>query len=149
MQLVVQLGNDADAGKFVIADGIRIERMDDPQVVDDAVGSAGGYSRLGSWRSYAGLGYEGDHAAAVGVGADGPATATASWTFSGLAPGRYRVLATWVPAVNRATDAPFTVRDGVTALETVRVDQTDQASARPVDEYASGRPWWALGGVGH
>ena len=34
------------------------------------------------------------------------------------------------------------------APATVRVDQTDQASARPVDEYASGRPWWALGGRG-
>jgi hypothetical protein len=126
-----------------------VEALHLPIAVDDVGGSAGSYSRLGSWTSYAGLGFEGDHAAAVGVGASEPATATASWTFSGLAPGRYRVLATWVPADNRATDAPFTVRDGVTALATVRVDQTDQASARPVDEYASGRPWWALGGPGH
>ena len=76
------------------------------------VGRRGATPASGSWTSYAGLGYEGDHAAAVGVGADGPATATATWTFSGLAPGRYRVLATWVPADNRATDAPFTVGAG-------------------------------------
>ena len=133
-------------GNISAANAVEALRL--PIAVDDAGGSAGGYARSGPWTSYAGLGYEGDHSAAVGVGAAGPATATATWTFSGLAPGRYRVLATWVPADNRATDAPFTVGAGGAAPATVRVDQTDQPSARPVDEYASGRPWWALGGPG-
>ena len=77
-QLVVRLGNDADAGKYVIADGIRIERLDEPRVVDDVDGSAGDYARLGAVDVVRRAGLRGDHAAAVGVGADGPATATAS-----------------------------------------------------------------------
>ena len=37
---------------------------------------------------------------------------TASWTFTGLAPGIYEVSVTWVGIRNRATNAPYTIYDG-------------------------------------
>jgi uncharacterized protein (DUF1800 family) len=58
----------------------------------------------------------------------GTGTETATWSFSGLEPGQYRVAATWVGYSDAATSAPFTVCDGTTALGTVTVDQTADAS---------------------
>ena len=52
----------------------------------------------------------------------------AVFSFGDIAAGRYAVEAWWVPASNRATDAPFTVYAGG-AGTTVRVDQTDAATA--------------------
>jgi autotransporter-associated beta strand protein len=53
----------------------------------------------------------------------GDGSQTATWTFSGLTPGLYRVSATWTSNPNRATNAPFTVRDGSTTLASVPIDQ--------------------------
>ncbi|HEX8200561.1 MAG TPA: hypothetical protein VF590_08740, partial [Isosphaeraceae bacterium] len=72
-----------------------------------------------------------------GTGAD-----VATWTFSGLTPGRYRVSATWTPYTNRATDTPFTVLDGGTPLGTVRVNQ----KLTPDDFSDQGLGWEDLGG---
>src|SRR5205823_3630175 len=58
-------------------------------------------------------------------------TETATWTFSGLAPGQYGVAATWVGyKASAATNAPFAVADGTTLLtpSPVRVDQTVDAA---------------------
>ena len=53
--------------------------------------------------------------------------ATATWSFTGLTAGRYRVFATWSEQSNRATDAPFSVYDGNvdpnSLLSTVDVNQ--------------------------
>src|SRR5581483_77535 len=68
--------------------------------------------------------------------------ATASWTFTGLTPGQYRVSATWTPSANRATNAPYTISDGGTTLATVTVDQT-KAPASLTD---LGATWQDLGG---
>ncbi|MEZ6146918.1 MAG: hypothetical protein R3B91_16170 [Planctomycetaceae bacterium] len=50
----------------------------------------------------------------------------ATWTFSGLTAGDYRVSATWFEHPNRATNAGFVIRDGIGGpiLTTVMVDQT-------------------------
>lgn len=37
---------------------------------------------------------------------------TATWTFDGLPPGQYAVSATWTFAGDRASDSPFTIREG-------------------------------------
>jgi uncharacterized protein (DUF1800 family) len=58
----------------------------------------------------------------------GTGTETASWSFTGLQPGQYKVAATWVGYDSSATNTPYTVCDGTTKLGTVRVDQTVDAA---------------------
>jgi hypothetical protein len=64
----------------------------------------------------------------------------ATWTF-GVTPGTYRVSVTWSAHPNRATDAPFTVLDGATALGTVLVNQ----ELDPDDFTSDGASWETLG----
>jgi subtilisin family serine protease len=108
-------------------------------IVDDG---ATGFATAGSWTplsgSAAGGGYQNDYMfSAAGSGTD-----TASWTFP-VAPGRYRVSATWLPHSNRATNAPFTVLDGSTPLATTFVNQ----ELAPNDFTDSGVGWRNLGGL--
>ena len=99
------------------------------QVIDD--GDAG-FSAVGTWQQSTGSGFGGDvRASTVGTGSD-----VATWTFQ-VAPGRYRVAATWPAAANRAIDAPLTVWDGAAQLATVDVDQRE-APADFVDRGARG-----------
>jgi hypothetical protein len=42
----------------------------------------------------------------------GDGIATATWTFTGLTPGQYRVPTTWCANALRASNAPFTIDDG-------------------------------------
>jgi glucose/arabinose dehydrogenase len=72
----------------------------------------------------------------------GNAPAFATWTFSGLTPGLYRVSATWSSDANRATNAPFVIRDGSTILDQVRINQ----ELDPDDYSADGGVWKNLGG---
>jgi hypothetical protein len=66
---------------------------------------------------------------------------TASWTFTALPAGQYRVSATWTPHPNRATDAPFTVLDGASSLGTVLRNQEEA----PNDFVEAGYLWEDLG----
>ena len=78
-----------------------------------------GFSTVGEWRRWTGQGYLSDiHESVAGTGAD-----VATWTFSNLLPGEYRVSATWTTYTNRATNAPFTILDDSTSLGTVTVNQ--------------------------
>jgi hypothetical protein len=67
----------------------------------------------------------------------------ATWTFT-VAPGQYRVSATWIPHANRATDAPYKIFDGTSELNSVPIDQ-EQAPADFTDADA-GSSWKDLGG---
>ena len=82
-------------------------------------------------------GYDGDYKAV----ASGDGSETASWTWSDLDAGIYDVFVTWTPFSNRATDAPFTVYDGVTSEGTVDVNQRSS----PNDEEEFGHVWERLG----
>jgi hypothetical protein len=95
------------------------------QILDN--GDAG-YTAPG-FVSYSGIGYQSDvQYSAAHSGR------TATWSFSGLASGTYRVSATWVPNPNRATNAPYTISD---AGGTVAVNQ-EQA---PNDFSDAGVSW--------
>src|SRR5262249_53085649 len=73
-------------------------------ILDD--GDAG-YTNTGLWQSAAGQGFQNDvHYIAAGNGAD-----LATWTFTGLTPGLYRVAATWTPFGNRGTNVPYRIKD--------------------------------------
>jgi uncharacterized protein (DUF1800 family) len=53
---------------------------------------------------------------------------SATWTFSGLDPGQYRVSATWPGYSFAANDTPYTISDGSNAVATIPVDQTQDSA---------------------
>jgi extracellular elastinolytic metalloproteinase len=71
----------------------------------------------------------------------GNGSSTASYTFTGLANGSYQVLAKWIPFSNRATNAPFTILNGATPINTVLVNQ----QLAPAGEVSNGITWQSLG----
>jgi hypothetical protein len=126
--------NDADENPFNFAVTGTVAAAPVVQIMDN--GDAG-FTTAGNWTPYPGQGYQNDiHYAAAGSGAD-----TASWTFSGLSPGQYRVSATWSTSSNRATNAPYTVFDGASPLSTVLFNQ----ELAPNDLTDSGAAWEDLG----
>ena len=64
---------------------------------------------------------------AAGTGAD-----TATWTFANIPTGSYQVFAHWVPFMNWASNAPYTILDGTTAEGTVAVNQRMCAYGRSI-----------------
>ena len=121
--------NDQFTGGFRIVAPPQIFTLDD--------GDAGFASSSG-WQSYAGAGYLTDmHFKQSGSGSE-----TATWSFTGLAPGQYRVWTTWVPYSNRVTNAPYTILDGSMALQTVTVNQ----QLTPSGLLDQGTSWQQLGG---
>ena len=118
--LVVELSNAANG--FVIADAIRIaptmEAPLPPGVIVDDGGA--GFATTAGWTPTPLVEGRGGDVQFAGLG-DGSQIAT--WTFSGLMPGMYRVSATWSSHPNRATNAPYTIFDGMTSLGTVEVNQ--------------------------
>jgi hypothetical protein len=105
-------------------------------VIDD--GDAG-FSSTSGWSTYAGAGNQNDFIYTLA----GSGSETADWTFSGLAPGEYRVWVTWEAYTNRAVDASYTVLDGGTTLATMAVNQ----QLPPADLFADQAWWQDLGGV--
>jgi hypothetical protein len=90
------------------------------RIIDDG---ATGYESLGGWTTQVGVGYASDiRWSAAGSGA------ASTWTFAGLAPGQYRLAATWGGSALNATDAPYSISDGNRSLSTVRVNQQHAAS---------------------
>ena len=75
--------------------------------------------------------------------AGGSGSAVATWTFTGLTPGMYRVSSTWLEHHNRATNVPYTVFNGVTSLGTVLINQ----ELAPNDLVDAAVPWEYLGGI--
>ena len=109
----------------------------DVQVIDD--GDAG-FSTTGDWTFYQqkGFSYQDDGAYSWrGTGSD-----VATWTFH-VPAGRYQVAATWLPFVNRASNAPYQILDGAAELATVRVDQ--RAAPDDFSDPDYGGTWEGLG----
>ncbi len=72
----------------------------------------------GTWTSQSnGLGGT-DHTAPAGTG-----TSVATYAFGGLATGAYQVYATWPAGSTHATNAPFTLYNGSTAVGTIAVNE--------------------------
>ncbi len=103
---VTFLNDDLDEAVYNIdLNGTVTEPVIVPVLLDD--GDAG-FSLTGSWETQTG-GYGNDTRAAGGN--DG--TKTATWVFTGLTSGTYQIDATWLPGSDRASNAPYVVRDGV------------------------------------
>jgi hypothetical protein len=106
------------------------------QIIDD--GNSG--SRLvGTWRTTTGRGYNNDFRTA----SKGTGSKYATWTFSSLPVGQYQVWATWKVSSTNASNAPYVIFDGGTALRTVRVSQRVGPSSLSAD----GTVWQSVGTV--
>ncbi|MEZ6146754.1 MAG: hypothetical protein R3B91_15320, partial [Planctomycetaceae bacterium] len=120
--LVVELSNAAN--EYVNADAIRIRPTMNPESPSGLVIDNGdsGFSTTSGWTNSNNInGYLSDVANAPA----GDGSRVATWTFDGLMPGNYYVAATWTANSNRATNAPFSIRDGAGGplLEKVIVNQ--------------------------
>ena len=126
--------NDADESPFNFAVSGSATVPSSVQILDDG---GAGFSTSGSgWSVATNQGHQSDvRYSEAGNGSD-----TATWTFT-VAPGRYRVSATWTPYFNRATNSPYTVLDGATPLGTVRLNQEPP----PNDFTDGGTPWEDIG----
>jgi len=98
---VTLANSDSDENPFTFQ--VTGEVLPPVLVRDD--GYATGYSDSGNLQLWTGQGFQSD----VREAALGGAAQSATWTFTGLAPGTYRVSATWTPFSNRATNANYLI----------------------------------------
>jgi uncharacterized protein (DUF1800 family) len=148
--LVAKMTNDCNS--YPNADGLRIERVGFPGAIIDDSQTTSGFSTAstdpnvawhpGYTQTPAGspaVDFQGTETwADLNTGGAGNPTATATWTFSNVTPGTYRVLAGFNGYSWGTTNAPYTVLDGTTALGTVRVNQ----SVTPTDIIDAGNIGW-------
>ena len=139
--LTVQLSDNANG--FVVANAIRLVDVTPPPpppapVVVDSADAA--FTETGSaWLGWSSPDlYDGScRYAPAGTGQD-----TATWTFNGVDPAQeYQVYTTWNASSNHASNAPYTVLDGMTPLATVRMNQ----QYAPCDASIDGSQWQSLG----
>jgi hypothetical protein len=107
-QFVIRLDNNAD-GK-VVADAVEIRRTGPLKGDEDDGFVSYTEATAGAWHYWSGSGHNGDHATIAVT--SGASNASATWTFDGISPGQYEVQATWPYDSNRATNVPYTVKDG-------------------------------------
>ncbi len=128
--------NDADENPYNINLSASVVVPPQSQIIDN--GQAG-FSTTGPWTHQAGEGLNGtNHYAGAGNGGS-----VAAWTFSNLAPGIYRVSATWSTHANRASNAPYTVSNDGTLLASVAINQ----KLTPDDLSENGAHWEDLATV--
>ncbi len=132
--LSVQLTDHANGA--VVADAVRIARVGFPGRILSPGES--GFSLTGTKLTAAPA--QGQGLNVVRVSGGGQAT----WTFTGLPPGQYRVSATWNDNPKGATHTAYTILDGNKALTTVQLDQRQA----PTDLSDAGRGWKDLGKLG-
>jgi len=114
----VVLSNDVSS-EYVSADAAKLSPLGAGAAEIDNLDA--GFSTVGTWSvSTKYPGYYGDNYQWAGVGTG---TKTATWTFQVGSAGQYRISAWWSAYSNRPPDAPFTIYNNGTKLETVRVDQ--------------------------
>ena len=100
-----------------------------------------GYSETGSWSTAVG-GFNGTNRIAR-TSRGGTPTATAEWSFTGLAPASYQVFVTFAGKPNYAKTAPFTVLDSGTTLGKINLNESIL-----VTQSQGGLAQGSFGGVG-
>ncbi|HKM53703.1 MAG TPA: SdrD B-like domain-containing protein, partial [Isosphaeraceae bacterium] len=113
------------------------------QVIDNG---QPGYSETGSWSDGTG-GYNGSDRIAKSV-SSGTATATAQWSFSGIANGSYQVWVTFAGTRGYSTAAPFAVSDGTSSLGQSTVNESIPVTSFRQDQWQGiygGIGWLDLG----
>ncbi len=131
---VTLLSNDTDENPFSFTVQGTVAVPPAVQIIDDGDAS---FVVSGEWTRWTGQGYAND----IDESLPGNGTDTATWSFTGLLPGLYRVAATWSHFTNRASNAPFTILDDNVPLTTVYVNQR----LAPADFVAGNANWQQLG----
>jgi len=126
--------NDADENPFNFSISGTVAVLPTAYILDD--GDAG-FTTVGTWYLVSGKGYEDD----IHWTSGGSGSVTATWTFTGLEAGTYRIMGTWRGVATNATNAPYTILEGSTVLGTVRMDQT----LWPDDLTDAGGVWETIG----
>ena len=135
--LTVKLSNQANG--YVVADAIRLERVDNHVHVSDNF--ATGFSTVGNWKVLSHTsGWLGSN---VHYSFPGNGESVGTWTFPGLPAGLYSVSAAWTPYNFSAKNAPFTIHINGMAAGTYAVNQT----VAPNDVQDLGINWEYLGGM--
>ena len=109
----------------------------DETIIDN--GDAG-YSLFGTSETTTADGFNGDVEILGGVAGPQNGSNIASWQFTGLTEGNYRVSATWSPSANNSTSSVFVVNTGGTTASQTRINQ----QRTPEDFTASGEFWQDL-----
>jgi len=126
--------NDTEVPEYNFAVMGKVERPA-PVLIDDGSADYGQGGFL-DWPRNDGYLFDMDYS----VGGSG---ATATWSFTGLAPGQYQIATTWFPDSNRAAAAPYSINGGTPIL----IDQTrspsDFGSNKFHHQYAP-QPWEIL-----
>jgi hypothetical protein len=112
---------------------VRVNVKLTPGVLDDR---QAGFLHSSLWKEINGS-YQGKQR----YSASGSGVNIATWTFSNLPSGTYRVSTTWLNLTAAASNAPFTVYDGTELLGTVAVNQKFKPSGTSFD----GATWQSLG----
>lgn len=114
--LVVTLTNDgSDSNAAVVADTIWINPEASPGTVTTIGYGQAGFSSTGTWTvRTGGYKFQGFETSAPWQGAS-----TATWTFTGLAAGNYRVAAFWPRIAYSVLDATYKIYDNTTLLASV------------------------------
>ena len=105
-----------------------------------------GYAETGTWTTATG-GFNGTNRVAKTTSGKKP-TATASWTFTGLAKGSYDVYITYAGTSDYSNAAPFTVYDGSKSLATDTVNESilvTQSQGGMIPGSYGGVGWLELG----
>lgn len=107
--------------------------------VDEAIIDNGdaGYSLFGTSDTFTTDGFGGDFEVLGGNAGPRDGSSIASWEFTGLTAGNYRVSATWSPGSNNSTNSVFIVNTGGATASQTRINQ----QRTPEDFTASGEFW--------
>ncbi|MEX2174847.1 MAG: choice-of-anchor D domain-containing protein [Pirellulaceae bacterium] len=100
---------------------------------------ASGHTKRGQWNRSTGQGVQED----LDRAAKGTGSSYSTWSFPGIANGKYQVYAAWPGGSTHATNAPFTLYNGSTPTATVRMNQRVASSGLTAD----GATWKYLGTV--
>ncbi len=133
---LIVTSNDASEGSFAIQLTGTVATAVTKKIIDNG---ATGFSTVGTWTAISNAGRDAD-ALRVAKGTGGVA---ATWSFTGLTAGQYKVSATWVNASTNATNSPFTITSGSTVLKNTVVNQR----LAPTGLTADGSNWFNLGTV--
>lgn len=127
LQVILQNNTNEASHPYVIADGIRIKRIAN-YLIDDAEPNFTTTNLTDSWSYYASTtehGYANDHTALNKTTSTSNATGSATWNFTNLPTGSFKVYASWREANNRATNARYQVNSSAY----VTLDQTKAANS--------------------
>ena len=133
LQVILQNNTNEANRPLVVADGIRIKRISN-YLIDDAEPSFTATNLTDSWNYYASTaeyGYANDHTGLMKTTTSANATGSASWNFTNLPSGSFKVYASWREANNRATNARYRVNSSAY----VTLDQTKAANSTSLTNF--------------